>query len=268
MKLRYFKALWGMQGSYEEQIARIAEAGYDGVEATLPPPDKQQEFKQLLDRYELPFIAQINSRGQSVDEHIESFEGLLNRAVELKPVLINSQSARDSMEYEEQLEFFGRVLELEKRAGIQVGHETHRSRAMFTPWSTSRLLRDLPDLRITADFSHWVCVCERLLHDQEEHLKTAISRTVHIHGRVGYSQGPQVPDPSAPEYAAELARHIGWWQSMIRSAAERGLSSLAFTPEFGPPPYFHTLPHSNVPVADLWKICLWMRDYAKQQFEA
>lgn len=35
-------------------------------------------------------------------------------------------------------------------------------------------------------------------------LKLVADRTFHIHARVGYAHGPQVPDPSAPEYLGAL----------------------------------------------------------------
>lgn len=36
MQINIYKALWGMEGTYEEQFKRIAEAGYKGIEASLP----------------------------------------------------------------------------------------------------------------------------------------------------------------------------------------------------------------------------------------
>jgi hypothetical protein len=110
---------------------------------------------------------------------------------------------------------------------------------------------------VNADFSHWVTVCERLPDDQEEALSLACSRTLHIHGRVGYEQGPQVPDPGAPEYGAHLAWHEARWDRIRKIHEEAGSSILTFTPEYGPPPYLHTTPRANEPVADLWEICLW-----------
>ena len=41
---------------------------------------------------------------------------------------------------------------------------------MFTPRATVKSLKQFPELKITADFSHFTCVCESLLHDQEEDL--------------------------------------------------------------------------------------------------
>ena len=130
-------------------------------------------------------------------------------------------------------------------------------------WWVVHYLTRFPDLKVLADFSHWVNVRERLPDDQEEHLALACQHAVHVHGRVGYAEGPQVPDPSAMEYGVELAWHEGQWQAIwaVREAA--GDEVFTFTPEYGPPPYLHTMPHSNKPVTDLWNICIWAMQRAQ-----
>lgn len=151
--------------------------------------------------------------------------------------------------------FFETALKTQAAIGLPVSHETHRGRLLFTPWDTAFYLRQFPDLRITADYSHWVNVCERLPDDQQAALTLANERAAHVHGRVGYEEGPQVPDPAAPEYGPQVAWHERQWQAIKANRTAAG-ETLTFTPEYGPPPYLHTLPHTNVPVADLWKVCL------------
>jgi hypothetical protein len=266
-KVKSFKALWGMEGSLESQFERIAAAGYDGVESPIPDdlekvlgiPAEEKQFRGLLERYNLEYIAMVFTTGE---DHAESFREQVERAASYNPLLINSHSSRDSMPFGEQAAYFEKAQTVEQRLGIPVGHETHRGRAMFTPWTTSALLREFPGLKLTSDFSHWVCVCESLLEDQQENLKLAFERTLHIHSRVGYAQGPQVPHPGALEYVDELNAHEAWWQQIIQDRAKSG-TPLTFTPEFGPPAYMPRLPFTNQPVADLWEVCLWM----KQRFE-
>ncbi|MBB6672478.1 sugar phosphate isomerase/epimerase family protein [Cohnella nanjingensis] len=262
MELRTFKALWGMEGTYAEQLKRAAEAGYAGVEAPAPPAAEAESFRRLLEKHGLAYIAQIVTQG----DHAAAFAEKLERAASFGPLLVVSHSARDSMSEAEQDRFFAAALEAEARIGIPVGHETHRMRAMFTPWTTARLLNKFPDLRITADFSHWVNVCESHLEDQAENLAAALSRTIHIHGRVGYPEGPQVPHPGAPEYRTELALFAGWWEKIVSRQASEGRAYATFTAEFGPPGYMPTLPFTNAPVADLWEVNQWMTDYVKERF--
>jgi sugar phosphate isomerase/epimerase len=267
LKLKSFKSLWGMDGSLESQFEQIAEAGYDGIESPLPSeiehyfgfPAEEKLFRKLLEKYKLDYIAMVFTEG---NDHIESFRQQVEKAESFNPLMINSHSAKDSMVFEEQLRFFDKAQAIEQGMKIPVGHETHRGRAMFTPWNTAALLREFPDLKLTADFSHWVCVCESLLEDQQENLSIAMQRTIHIHTRVGYIQGPQVPHPDAPEYKQELQTHEGWWGGIIQNHVVAG-TQLTYTPEFGPPPYMASIPYTNQPIADLWQVCLWMKNRMK-----
>jgi len=262
LELRRIKALWGMQGSYEELFTHAAEAGYFGIEAPLPPASEEKSFKAALETNKLAFIAQVSTH----DDHLVSFEKQVMRATDFNPLFINSQSARDSMSEAEQDHFFDEALTIEQRSGLQVAHETHRSRAMFTPWTTARLLNRFPDLRITADFSHWVNVCESHLDNHADELALAIDRSIHVHGRVGFPQGPQVPHPGAPEYASELALFTGWWQRIFMKHADNERAWTTFTAEFGPPNYMPTVPFTNKPIVDLIEVNQWMTDYMAAKY--
>ncbi|SEM86966.1 sugar phosphate isomerase/epimerase [Paenibacillus sp. OV219] len=255
MQTKFLKPLWGMEGSYREMFTRIQAAGFDGVETPMPDVAEESEFKELLQEFGLDFVPQIFTGGT---DHAASFQEQVERAVSFKPLFVNSHSARDSMTFDEQIDFFTKALAVERSTGLMVGHETHRQRAMFTPWTTARLLEALPELKLTADLSHWTCVCESHLEDNQADIALAVSRTLHIHARVGYAEGPQVPDPSAPEYATEVALFEGWWKQMIQARAAQGQQFAYVAPEFGPPGYLHTLPHTNVPVADLWEVNDWI----------
>lgn len=261
MQTLIIKALWGMTGSLAEQIERVAAAGYDGFELW---PDQhtisRQELTAIAASYNLKMIV-----GALVETKAD-LEPTLKKLGEYDTLRINLHSGRDSMRRAEASAFFEEALRVEEQIGLSVGHETHRGRILFTPWDTAYYLQQFSNLKITADYSHWVNVCERLPADQAEALSLANSRAIHIHGRVGYEEGPQVPDPSAPEYAAQLGWHETQWQQIKTLHAQSQQDILTFTPEYGPPNYLHTLPHTNVPVADLWQVCLWAADRARQQF--
>ncbi|MEC0204631.1 TIM barrel protein [Paenibacillus lautus] len=266
MKLKLIKALWGMEGTgtLEEQMARIASVGYDGVEAPLPAPEDEQRFKELLASHGLDYVGMIFTQGP---DHFASFEAQLERAKSFEPIHVTAHSLKDYLPLEEQIDYFRRAVQLEQQMGVQVGHETHRGRALFNPWDTGKVLNAVPGLGLTADFSHWCCVTESTLEHLESELDLAIARSVHIHGRVGYAQGPQVPDPRAPEYAHEVARHFDWWQRIAEARQLADATELTFTPEYGPPGYLHTLPFTNQPVTDLWQVCNWMVEQYRENFE-
>ncbi|KAK7427277.1 hypothetical protein QQZ08_006213 [Neonectria magnoliae] len=93
-------------------------------------------------------------------------------------------------------------------------------------------------LRITADISHWVVVCERLLDQGEEDkeiLKAIIPHVSHIHARVGTTQSSQCPDPTNPAFAAERAFFENFWKDCIK--AHKSDDPITWVPEYGPFPY-------------------------------
>jgi len=156
------------------------------------------------------------------------------------------------------VEFFAEALSAAAALGTAVSFETHRSRSTYNPWTTRDLLHALPDLRLTCDFSHWCCVCERLIDTEPEVLALCAERVHHIHARVGYDQGPQVPHPAAPEYRTALEAHEHWWQQLWEGLSRRSYSVATMTPEFGPDGYLHCAPFTREPVADLVEINAWM----------
>jgi hypothetical protein len=117
----------------------------------------------------------------------------------------------------------------------------------------------MPDLKLAADFSHWCCVHESLLEDQEPALASAIQRSFHLHARVGHPEGPQVSDPRAPEWQPAVEAHLAWWQRIVDHRRRDGAELLTVCPEFGPPDYMPTLPYTRQPVADLWELNCHMK---------
>jgi len=260
MKLAIFASAWAFGGL--ATCRREVESGlFDGIEG--PPPDSAAGARELR-HSQLPYIAEICSGGSyapassvSLDRHFDDLRAQVTRAVEANALFCTCLVGSDSWPLTAAVEFFARALSFGKTAGIELSFETHRSRPTFHPWVTAELLRALPELRLTCDFSHWWVVCERP-PDDEAVLTLAIHRARHVHARVGYAQGPQVPDPRAPEYEPELLAHEAWWRRIALAASERAQALLTVTPEFGPDGYLQQAPFSQRPVADLSEINRWM----------
>ncbi len=251
MQLLIFRALWGMTGPFEAQIERIAAAGYDGVEGFIGASDLSPDrFSAVIASAGLKLIM------AGAVERREQLESTLKTLADYGPIKIGLHSGRDSMSPDDGCTFFEEALRVEAAIGFPVAHETHRGRLLFTPWATAYYLRQFDSLKVVADYSHWVNVCERLPEDQADALALANAHAFHIHGRVGYEQGPQVPDPGAPEYARQRDWHEAQWRTILHNRQQAGDSMLTFTPEYGPPDYLHTLPYTHVPVADLWDVCV------------
>jgi sugar phosphate isomerase/epimerase len=257
MKLLLIRHLWGVSAPWDLAFPQIKDLGYAGIESRLPAPDRRRNFRRLLSEHGFHYIPQVFTSGLDASAHINSLKSQLEEAVAFSPLLVNAHSGQDSWSEDEAARFFEQALRLEAKFGFRIAHETHRGRVLFNPWTTSRILKRFPELNLCCDFSHWVCVAERLLPDHEESVRLAAAHCLHLHARVGYEQGPQVPDPRAPEYATHLSAHEQWWKWAWKSQQQRRFKVSTLTPEFGPPLYQHTLPFTGVPVSDLWDICNW-----------
>ena len=268
MNLTLFRHLWGVTVAWESAFPQFKETGYRGVESRIPETSQRKRFRKLLEAHGFDYIPQIFSQGASVDEHLESLSQQLAEAKTFRPRLVNAHSGCDAFSEDESFRFFEGALRIEARSGVAVAHETHRGRILFNPWIASRLLTRFETLKLCCDFSHWVCVCERLIDDQLAIVDQCAARCIHLHARVGYEQGPQVPDPRAPEYSQHLEAHERWWDRVWVAQARRGVSETSLTPEFGPPDYQHTLPFTNVPVSDLAAICDWQARRQAERFSA
>ncbi len=276
MKLEIFRTLWGYRGTWQQALLEARTAGFDGFEARVPEAAAERAaFAAFLRDNRVPYIAIVFTstpvlplQSATPADHLADFARKLQWAAELEPRLVNVLAGNDRWPLAQQVDFFGAALDIARRSGLHCSFETHRARSLFNPWLTLQLIEQVPDLRFTSDISHWVVTCERLLDDPADDLSAFVERVQHIQARVGYDQGPQVPHPGAPEYAAALAFHQQHWEAIWRAQQARGFTGTTLTPEFGPDGYLHHLPFTDVPVADLWGLNAWMGRTEREHFNA
>ena len=183
------------------------------------------------------------------------------------PLFLTVLAGCDAWPISQSVDFFGKAMEFADQLGADASFETHRSRPTFNPWAMRELVIQLPRLRLTCDFSHWCCVAERLVLDEEPDLLALVAqRAHHVHARIGYDQGPQVPHPAAPEYARALVAHERWWDEIWTAQAQTGRAVVTMTPEFGPDGYLQTAPFTQKPAADLNQINHWMAARQRARF--
>lgn len=203
MKVLILAAQWGFeQMNFEDFIIKIKESGFDGVDTWVPEhAGERKDFIRLLSHYQLPIVChQHRGQGSTIDGFCRSFEYELNLCMECGPVLINSHSGRDYFSINDQLRVIDTAAEFAERNNVRVVHETHRGRLCYSPYNAKQLFDLCPEMKVTADLSHWVCVTESYLENCLEIVEETIARAGHIHARVGHPEGPQVPDPRAAEW--------------------------------------------------------------------
>lgn len=189
MKLVIGKTLWGVDADadkWDAVFARVKAEGFTAIEC-VPAFSYQSNpvlFKELLDKHDMQLVVQVHTNGGyfkdgayvyclncDVEQHLESFRSQVREALGMGAMMINTHSGHDSWDVDTAVNYFRTTLDIEEEfmrdpqyRHVTIVHETHRQRLMFSPFQTRDILKhpQLKQLKINADLSHWVCVCERV----------------------------------------------------------------------------------------------------------
>lgn len=272
MNIKFFCPRWGSAGlSWDEFLLKAKDAGYDGIEYGIANNTPASELEMVYRKAEqkgLSIIAQHHETSDiDIDIHADNFAAWFRKIEPFDWLKVNSQTGRDFFTFEQNKKMIDLATAYADRTGITVCHETHRGKFSFAAHITKDYLQKLPDLKLTLDISHWVNVAESFLEDQPEAVELALERTEHLHARVGYPEGPQIPDPRSPEWQGALNNHLRWWDKIVyRIGSHAGDNLVTITPEFGPHPYMVHLPGTNMPIADQWDVNVFMMQSLKARY--
>lgn len=267
MRLDFYAAWWGRDAhGIEAMVDEVASEGYDGIETFVPPgAEDRRRLRRAIDSAGLRCIAhQYEADGDDKTVRRQLRDNLL-RAGELEPVLVNSHTGRDHWPAERIDPLLDVAADVARTLGVEVLHETHRSRFPYSAAVTAGYLERRPDLLLTADLSHWACVSETLLDDQADALELALAHTRHTHLRVGWAQSAQVPDPAHARWRTELETHVGWWRRIRDHLAASGREAMTLTCEVGPPPYTPVDPDTGAPLYDFRAQNRWLREHVRSE---
>ena len=269
MRVLFFCPLWGCEKQSFKDFARnVKEAGYDGVEMGFPSdPNPKRHLLQILKDEGLLLIAQHwQTQTSDFNVHKDEYGKHLRNLVDTSPLFINSQTGKDFFSFEQNTELIELANTVSDETGVKIIHETHRGKFSFAVHTTQQYLNHFDTLRLGLDISHWCNVAESLLADQKEEVSLALSRTDHIHARVGFQEGPQIPDPRVPEWEDVLEQHLIWWDTVVEAFKCRNEDFVTMTPEFGPFPYMQIHPATKMPLADQWDLNLYMKDLLSSRY--
>lgn len=276
MQPNHFKPIilatnWGYEGTLDSFCNKVKQAGYDGIEMWWPMDQKEQQLLfDTLKKYDLAIGFLCGVAEEDATKHFAAFKNMVNSLLDntqQKPLYINCHSGKDYFSLDANNEIIEFTIAQSKKSGIPICHETHRSRMLYSAPITKQFMEKNEALRITLDISHWCNVHESLLHDQENTVQMALSRTDHIHARIGHAEGPQVNDPRAPEWATTVQRHLEWWDAVVQMKIKNGATSMTFLTEFGPPNYMPTMPYTQQPLSNQWDINVYMMELVRKRYQ-
>jgi sugar phosphate isomerase/epimerase len=276
MSFRVFQSLWGMEGlphsggsewSLDEKLARIVEAGFDGVEVAWAPfvPDGPEAIRRATD---LGLGLTVVCFPSTIDDFkavADHFAGSAVRHINIQPE-VRPLTVAEGVVYVEGW------LETARDAGLNVYLETHRGRMTQDLRYTLALLDAIPSMELVADLSHYVVSEELTLPVSGEHeasIRRVLARSSAFHGRVASPEQVQIPIGFA-HHKPWLDVFVGWWTEgfrLWRGRAEVGWE-LVFVVELGPPMWYAITDASGNELSDRWQEALTLQQLVRDAWAA
>jgi hypothetical protein len=256
----------GRRGTWSlpKQIAAIKEAGFDGAGVEFDDAPMARQTTELLKEHDLRWFAAAYPRT------VADLEETIDLVVELGPERCDHINLQPNVRPHTVLECIPYVLgwlRLADAAGLTMYIETHRDRMTTDLLFTLQLIDAVPDLKLTADLSHFVVGREfrwPISSESEELIKRILERSWAFHGRVASREQVQI-QTSFPHHRDWLEVFLGWWERGFASWRERAPEdgSLVFTPELGPPQWYAMTGPDGAEMSDRWEEALQLKDHAR-----
>lgn len=250
MEVKFFCPRWGSEDiAWDTFLQKVQAAGFKGIEwfPDSSTPAEITQVLQLLKKYQLDYaIVMSVGPASPVATGFETYsKELKDRLIQyseigielIRPLFISVQMGREYYTNDQIDACLDICASVQSTSGVAIYQETHRNKWSYAAHTTAAVLNRHPALKLTLDISHWFCVSESYLQDQTPAVNLAITRTRHLHARVGHTQGSQVPDFEWPDYQEALQAHLNIWDRWIRQCTKSNLLYCTITPEFGPWPY-------------------------------
>jgi hypothetical protein len=264
-QLLVLQSLWAMERRLADepewplqtQLTMIRDAGFDGAGVRFIDAEFAGEVTSFLRNHGMIWQAQCYPT--SVDD----LKPVLELVARLGADHVNLQPNVRPHRIEPCIPLLEGWQRLAEQAGIAVHVETHRDRMTTDLFFTLELLNRFPDLRLTADVSHYLVGREFAWPvDEVNHamIHRILDHSWGIHGRIASREQVQV-SLGFPQHRGWVELFMGWWEYAIRSWRKRAKPDavLTFLCELGPPPYAITGP-DGAELSDRWADALQMKD--------
>src|SRR5580704_10807898 len=242
-QLRILQSLWAMERRLADtpewplqtQLAMIRDAGFDGAGVRFIDPVFATEVTDFLRGHGMIWQAQC------YPTDVDDLKPVLELVARLGADHVNLQPNVRPYTIEECLPLLEGWRRLADEAGTAVHIETHRDRMTTDLFFTLHLLDRFPDLRFTADLSHYVVGREfawPVTPENHAMIHRILDNSWGLHGRVASREQIQV-QLDFPQHQDWVGLFMDWWDYGIRSWRKRAGPDETFTflCEFGPPPY-------------------------------
>ena len=269
-QLKVYTSLWAMQPHdqtgvklpHDQVCEMVAAAGFDGMASDLGASDvavahavrPHMEANRLT-----PLIV-------AFPKTIDNLEDTLHMAADFGAPFVDVIGQVMPIALDDMVPVISDWMSMSDRIGVPVQFETHRNCITNDLYVTLQLLDRIPEMRISADLSHYVVDREFWfpLSDQDMALMSRIlQRSDSFQGRVASRQQIQL-QLDFPQHQKWVELFKGWWREGLADWRARNASGdCIFVCELGPPEYAMTGPDGRE-MSNRWKeaqvIMRWVRE--------
>jgi hypothetical protein len=257
-KLLVYQSLWamerrrpdGLEWSLTQKLEMIRDAGFDGAGVRFFDYQYATEVTDFLRAHNMTWQAQCYPKT------VDDLKPILEHVKQLGADHINLQPDVRPYRVEDCIPYIEGWRRLAHDARIPVHIETHRDRMTTDLFFTLHLLDCFPDLRLTADISHYVVGREFAWPISEENhglMHRILDNAWGFHGRVASREQVQI-QISFAHHREWLELFMDWWEYGFRSWRRRAPqdATLTFLCELGPKEYAMTGP-DGYELSDRWE---------------
>lgn len=242
--LRVYQSLWATERrlsgipelSFDERFDAVKAAGYHGLAVDLGALDI--DVARTLKRQ---FVRTgLSSLLTAFPTSIEDLRPALKLARDFGAPFVIVVGQVMPLDVKDMITVVREWLSIARQESMPIQFETHRNCITNNLFSTLQMLEAVPEMRLSADLSHYVVEREMMQPinaDMQSYVARLLERADSFQGRIATRNQVQVPI-AFPQHTVWLETFLDWWRRGFESFARRNPDSDAvFLCELGPPNY-------------------------------
>jgi hypothetical protein len=269
MVLRVYQSLWATEmrqlgvpeRPVEERFDRVRDAGFDGMAIDLGATDIDAA------RGLVPEFARTGLKGllTAFPRSIEELRPALHLAKDIGSPFVIVVGQVMPLAVADMAEASRAWLAIADEEKIPIQFETHRNSITNDLFSTLLLLDAVPQMRLSADLSHYVVdreMMQPITAEYQSYVDRVLERSDSFQGRVANRCQIQLP-LNFPQHRIWIDTFLDWWRRGFASWRRRSPADqdCIFLCELGPRDYAITDANGEE-LSDRWSEALQLKDWA------
>ena len=275
MALRVYQSLWATEMRHqgaperpvEERFDRVRDAGFDGMAIDLGAMDLAAA-RALVSQY-----ARTGLKGllTAFPRSIEDLRPALHLAKTIGSPFVIVVGQVMPLAVPDMAEVVGAWLAIAREERVPLQFETHRNSITNDLFSTLLLMDAVPEMRLSADLSHYVVdreMMQPISAEYQAYVGKILDRSDSFQGRVANRCQVQLP-LHFPQHKIWIDTFLDWWTRGFASWRSRSApgEDCIFLCELGPRDYAITDANGEE-LSDRWREALLLKQWAAECWDA